>query len=47
MKFNVDKCKVLNFNKCENNHYDYYNGRSAHNVQNDNNTPGKGHRGHI
>ena len=24
MKFNVDKCKVLHFNKCKNNHYDYY-----------------------
>ena len=23
MKFNVDKCKVLQCNKCENNHYDY------------------------
>ena len=24
MKFNVDKCKVLHFNQCENNNYDYY-----------------------
>ena len=24
MKFNVNKCKVLHFNKCEDNHYDYY-----------------------
>ena len=24
MEFNVDKYKVLHFNKCENNHYDYY-----------------------
>ena len=21
---NVNKCKVLHFNKCEDNHYDYY-----------------------
>ena len=24
MTFNVKKCKVLHFNKCEDNHYDYY-----------------------
>ena len=24
MKFNVNKCKVLHFNKGENNQYDYY-----------------------
>ena len=23
-KWKMDKCKVLHFNKCENNHYEYY-----------------------
>ncbi len=49
MKFNVNKCKVLHFNKCENNQCGYYmaDQHIMCKMTSTDNTPGKGHRGHI